>query len=120
MNAQTSVEAFLAAFAVLDLDGMMAQFAADASAFFPVEYTLERREGNAAIRDGFAGVIARARARGLEWLPLPVADVRADEWGDAALVTAHLRDERLGRRTFVLRRDGAAWRIVHLHASNAD
>jgi ketosteroid isomerase-like protein len=120
MNAQTSVEAFLAAFALLDLDGMLAHFAGDASAFFPVEHAPERLEGRAAIRDGFAGVIVRARARGIVQLPLAVADLRAAEWGDAALVTAHLRDERLGRRTFVLRRDGAAWRIVHLHASNAD
>jgi len=35
------------------------------------------------------------------------------------LVTFELRNsERLGRRTLVFRRDGATWRIVHLHASN--
>ena len=39
-------------------------------------------------------------------------------FGDAALATFHLpRDTALGRRTLVLRRTGAGWKIVHLHAS---
>lgn len=118
MNAQTTVEQFLAAFARMDLDAMLGCFDANATSFFPVEHRAERLANRDAIRDGFARVIERARARGLERMNLPVSDVLCETWGDAALVTCHLRDARLGRRTFVLRRTADGWRIVHLHASN--
>ena len=118
MNAQTTVTTFLAAFERMDLDAMMQYFDADATSFFPAEYYMERREDRDAIRVGFARVIERARARGIARIDLPVSDISVQEWGGAALVTCHLRDARLGRRTFVLRRFGSAWRIVHLHASN--
>lgn len=39
--------------------------------------------------------------------------------GDLAVVTFHL-DDRAGfvnRRSLVLRKEGAGWKIVHLHAS---
>jgi len=44
--------------------------------------------------------------------------VRVEIAGDAALVTFQLRGPVLSRRTFVLRRRGGTWRIIHLHASN--
>ena len=118
MNAQTTVDSFLAAFARMDLDAMIVCFDADATSFFPTEHHAERLAGRDAIRAGFARVIERARVRGLDRIDLPVSDVQTRNWGDAALVTCHLRDARLGRRSFVLRRDGDAWRIIHLHASN--
>jgi len=102
----------------MDLDAMIACFDADATGFFPTEHHAARLDNRDAIRAAFARVIERARARGLGRIDLPMSDVRAETWGDAALVTCHLRDARLGRRTFVLRRAGAEWRIAHMHASN--
>jgi hypothetical protein len=35
------------------------------------------------------------------------------------VVTFHVRDEELCRRTFVMRRSQGHWLIEHMHASNA-
>ena len=44
-------------------------------------------------------------------------DVRVS--GDMALATFHLlTDGELGRRTFVMTREGDDWKILHVHASN--
>ena len=50
------------------------------------------------------------------------ADIDAQMYGDVAIVTAHLvrpsTAPGTSRRTFVLRKTGDRWLIVHLHASN--
>lgn len=97
---------------------MMACFAADATAFAPVNHARERLADREAIRAMFARVIAAVRATGATEIALHSADMQTQRFGDAAVMTLHLRGDHLGRRTFVLNRRGAGWRIVHMHASN--
>ena len=103
----------------LDADAIVANFAEDATFFFPDSANQPARvEGKAAIRDVFERVFAEWRKSGAT-SPMPhLDDVRAEMFGDVALVTFQIRGPVLSRRTFVLRRIGGAWRIVHLHASN--
>lgn len=115
----TVLTAFLHAFSRLDLDGMLACFAEDATAFFPLEHHLERLEGKHAINQAFAAVLAKLKASGMTTLPLAPEDLIIQEWGDTATATFHLRGSHLSRRTLVLRCQAGQWRMVHLHASNA-
>jgi len=48
------------------------------------------------------------------------ASARARQaFDDVAVVTFHIRDEDLSRRTLVLHRAERGWQIEHLHGSNA-
>jgi ketosteroid isomerase-like protein len=118
-TAQVALHSFLQAFAHFQLDEMMAWWADDATAFFPVEHQRERLSGKAAIRAAFAQLIARVRAAGMTHLAINAEDLQEQQSGDVAVISFHLRGEPLCRRSFVLRQRHDEWRIVHLHASNA-
>jgi ketosteroid isomerase-like protein len=118
-TAQSVLTTFLDAFSRVDLDGLLDCFDLEATAFLPAEHGRMRLEGKGPIGAAFAAVIARVRATGQTSLPLDVEDLLVQEWDDTAVATFHLRAGHLGRRTVVLRRQVARWRIVHLHASNA-
>jgi ketosteroid isomerase-like protein len=107
------------AFSQLQLDEMLACFADDATAFFPVEHQRLRLSGKPAIRAAFARVLAGVRAGGAIQLRLEQEDVLVQTFGELAVITFHLAGEHLSRRTFVLRRAGDRWLIVHFHGSNA-
>ncbi len=122
-GAEEAVRAFLGAFERLDADAFGAAFDDDACCFFPATPTAERVEGRAAVLARFAEVFAvarRERPGGPPFLDLRPEGLRADVVGPGvAIVTFTLRNtERIGRRTLVLVRRGAGWRILHLHASN--
>ena len=114
------VNAVVSGLAHMDADAIVANFADDATFFFPESANQPARvEGKAAIRDVFERVFAEWRKSGPSSSPVPqLSDVRSDVYGDFAVVTFHIRGPVLSRRTFILRRIGGAWRIVHLHASN--
>jgi ketosteroid isomerase-like protein len=118
-TAHAVLVTFLCAFSRLDLDAMLRCFAADATAFLPAEHQPTRLAGADAIGSALAGVIASVRATGAIGMPLDAEDVVVQEWGDTAIATFHLRKMHLSRRTIILRRQAAQWRIIHLHASNA-
>ena len=109
------LEAFLFAFSRLDLDAMLACFAPQASAFFPVEHETTRLDDKAAIRTAFAAVLAQVRATGATSLPLAAEELVVQEWDDTAIASFHLRGEHLSRRTLVLQR--AAWESGTLSTS---
>jgi ketosteroid isomerase-like protein len=115
---QLVLASFLDALSRLDPHAIRDHFTPAATAFFPGEYRHTRLDGADAIGSAFAAVAARLRATGATSLPLDAQDVLVQEWGDTAIVTFHLRDERLCRRTLVLCRHAAVWQIVHMHASN--
>jgi ketosteroid isomerase-like protein len=117
--AQMTLQNFLRAFSQLRLDGMMAHWADDATAFFPIEHHCERLAGKAAIREAFAQVIARVRATGATRMNLEAEGMQAQAYDDIAIITFHIRGEHLSRRTFVLHRADNEWRIAHFHGSNA-
>ena len=110
---------FITAFSNLDIDGMMVQFADDATAFFPIAHRSTFLDGKKAIFDAFSNVISKIRAAGLDAIRLDVEDVKIQRFGDVAVATFHIRDGDLSRRTLVLRRLHDDWLIQHLHASNA-
>jgi ketosteroid isomerase-like protein len=110
---------FLRAFSRLDLDAMLACFAPEATAFFPIEHERTRMEGREAIATAFAAVLARVRATGATSIAVEAEGLVVQQSGDTAVATFHLGGEHLGRRTVVLHRGAEGWRIVHLHASNA-
>ena len=114
------VDAVVSGLAHMDADAIVANFADDATFFFPESANRPARvEGRAAIRDVFERAFAQWRNDGAATSPVPqLSDVRTDVFGDVALVTFHIRGPVLSRRTFVLRRIGGSWKIVHLHASN--
>lgn len=118
-----ALDRFLRAFERLDWDTFRQSFADDATVFYPSAATPERHEGRAAFEARFQREFADIRA-GAPGGP-PYMELRPLDLGirvlapGVASVTFELRnDRRHARRTIVFRRDGAAWRIAHLHASN--
>jgi ketosteroid isomerase-like protein len=115
------VAAFLAAFAALDWEAFRRCFADEATVFFPSIDHPQRAAGREQIEQVFHDVFERARAgaAGPPYLDLQPRDLSIRHTGDVALVTFHLNDPGiLCRRTLILQRMAAGWRIVHLHASN--
>ena len=118
-DVRAAVNAVVSGLEHLDADATVAPFADDATVFFPDSAGVpERVEGKAAIRAVFQRFFDQLRKGGTTSMTLRAQDLRADVFGDAAIVTFHLRGAILSRRTFVLRRIGGVWRVVHLHASN--
>jgi ketosteroid isomerase-like protein len=117
-----ALRAFLDAFENLEWDAFRSSFAGDACVFFPSARTPGRFCGTQAIEARFRQVFDEERraAPGPPYLRLRPEELVVQALGeDVAVVTFHLRNgQRLARRTIVFRRDGSAWRIVHLHGSN--
>jgi len=112
-----TVQTFIAANERADLPLMMSTFADDATVFMPGE-PAQRISGSAAIRDAFTALFAARRGP----IVITPADINVQMYGDVAIVTAHLvrpsTAPGTSRRSFVLRKIGDRWLIVHLHASN--
>ena len=118
-DVRAAVDAVVSGLEHLDAGATVAPFADDATVFFPDSAGEPARvEGKAAIRAIFERFFEQVRKSGTTSMTLHAADVRVDVAGDAAVVTFHLRGGILSRRTFVLRRIGGTWRVIHLHASN--
>lgn len=110
---------FLHAFSNLRLGEMMVFFSDDATAFFPIRHQSLRLVGKEAIGEAFARVLERVRASGATQIRLDAEDVQVQALDDVAVVTFHIRDDDLSRRTLVLQRASGRWWIEHMHASNA-
>lgn len=118
-DIQETLDRFLGAFSNLQLDEMVNCFTEDATAFFPIAHHHTRIEGREAIREVFSRVLGKISASGATGITLEPEDLHVEILGDAAIVTFHIRDNVLNRRTLLLRKDGDNWGIEHLHASNA-
>jgi len=98
----------------LDEARIVAAFAEDATAFFPV-VKAERVDGGEAIAVIFHQYIAGSTKK----TNIVPEQLRVDQRGDTAVVTFNVHNpSAVSRRTFVWRWERGAWRIVHLHASN--
>jgi ketosteroid isomerase-like protein len=122
-RVETVVREFLHAFENLDMPRFIAFFSEDATVFYPMPEPPLRFEGVTAIREQFGRVFASIRKTAVSGPPyhhLRPEDLHIQLIGsDGAIVSFHLRNtERIARRTLVLRKNGEAWQIVHLHASN--
>lgn len=114
-SPRVPVDAFLQALNTGD-ENIGELFTDDATVFFPMNDRPLRANGRAEIASTFAALFAMPGYRG--GLPAP-QDLQVQLLGDAALVTFQNTSPNVtSRRTFVLRREGGAWKIVHLHGSN--
>ncbi len=127
IDAEAEVRAalalFLAAFENLDWDRFRLCFDNDATVFFPSPTPPDRSDGRAEFEARFTDVFAQIRKAAPSGPPfqrLAPEDLHVEVLGaEAAVATFHLRNaERLARRTVVMGKRGATWRIVHLHATN--
>jgi ketosteroid isomerase-like protein len=112
-----TIDAFLAA---LDTgDPKIAElFTADATVFFPMNDRPLRANGREEIAAAFTSLFAMPGYQKGRGMPRP-EELRVQRIGEAALVTFQTTNPNVtSRRTFVLRRDGGRWLIVHLHGSN--
>jgi ketosteroid isomerase-like protein len=120
-EVESALAEFVAAFNDLDWERFRACFAPDATVFFPARpFPTGRATSWKEVAVGFAPFFAnlRATALGPPYQQIAPRDLLIQPLGDAALVTFHLpRETALGRRTLVLRKTEAGWKIVHLHAS---
>ena len=114
------LETFIRSFDNLDWETFRQSFSDDATVFYPRAIP-ERANGRAEFEKNFKVVFAQIRNG--KAAP-PYMDIRPRSmttalFGNIAIVTFHL-DDRVGvvnRRTIVLVRTAAGWKIVHLHAS---
>jgi quinol monooxygenase YgiN/ketosteroid isomerase-like protein len=122
-DARAALALFLAAFENLEWDRFRQCFDDAATVFFPAPTAADRSSGRVAFEARFTEVfteIRRAAPAGPPFQRLTPEDLHVEMLGaEAAVATFHLRNaQRLARRTVVLRKRAAGWRIVHLHATN--
>jgi ketosteroid isomerase-like protein len=112
-TVEQALTTFIDAFNDLDRGRMAACFLDDASVFFPwgghreVSFWAEPFDA------------WRVERTGPPYLNIQPKDLQIQRLGDAAIVTFHLEHDpnTLARRTIVLCRTPAGWKIAHLHAS---
>jgi len=119
-QVRQTVAKFVRAFDNLDWDGFRYAFADDATVFYPRAFP-ERASGRPEFESGFRAVFEQIRhgKSAPPYMDLQPKDMKVQMFGDVAIVTFHL-DDRAGfvnRRTIVLGKSGAGWKIAHLHAS---
>ena len=116
-SALATVQTFIKANETRDLELTVSTFADDATVFFPGD-PQTRVSGKENIRQVFAALFQQRTGV----IAIKPTDVAVQLFGDMAIVTAHLERPATApgtsRRTFVVRRTGDRWLIVHLHASN--
>ena len=126
-TAQTDVERvirdFLVAFSNRDFAVFVPYFSQDATVFFPPSTAapLGRVQGRSEIERTFKTIFDAYPPRP-DRPPTPIApqDLLIQELDGYAIVTFQLgSDTARQRRTFVLRRVGQEWKIVHMHGSAA-
>lgn len=121
-GAIETVKEFVAANELADLARILDTFDDEATVFFPGGQP-QRASGKAEIRAAFAQIFKRRTGP----ISIKVRDIEVQSFDEVAVVTAHLaalpsdlvlEPTVFPRRTFVLRRAGERWLIVHHHASN--
>jgi len=129
-SAEAALRAFLHAFENDDLPTMEASFAPDATGFNPVVAsakgsgpldfeTLRRKPGMPPAMRALVESSLKT-GDGPPYRKLDPKDLLVQTDGQMALCTFHLEaPTNLARRTIVLIRRAGAWKILHIHASNA-
>jgi ketosteroid isomerase-like protein len=93
-------------------------FANDATVFFPMNDRPLRANGREEIAAAFAALFGMAGYQKGRGMP-PPEELREQCFGETAVVTFQTTNPNVtSRRTFVLRREGGGWKIIHLHGSN--
>jgi ketosteroid isomerase-like protein len=121
-DIEQTIERFLVPFSNRDIPAFAEFFVEDATMFFPsAAGPANRVEGKIGIGQQFKELYKRVGPpRGAGGTIRP-QDLKVQRFDGFAVVTFHLgTDTARGRRTFVLRRDGSDWKIVHVHVSQAN
>jgi hypothetical protein len=113
---------FLQAFDSLNWDGFASHLSENVDAYWPRSDTADRLRNRQEVEARFHALFDTVRASrpGPPYLHLAAAHLNVRVFDDVGLVTFERSDvpDTLAWRTIVLHREGDAWRIVHLHASN--
>ncbi len=123
-EVRAAVDGFVHAFEALDWPAFRACFAEGATVFHPAPPHVLRTDSPESFERAWAAVFERIRRDSGRTAPpfftLAPKDVRIQVLSEkVALVTFHLPEgQTLGRRTLILEKLGAGWKIVHIHASN--
>ncbi|HEY0144203.1 MAG TPA: nuclear transport factor 2 family protein [Thermoanaerobaculia bacterium] len=116
-EVRTAMNGFLEALNALDAGAINAHFAPDATAFFPVVAS-ERVNGKEAISEIFRTYVTETR-KNVQRTNIVAEEMRIERSGDLAVASFQVHNpSAVSRRSFVLRREGGRWLIVHMHASN--
>ena len=111
---------FIQAFDNLDWEKFRSFFADDATVFYPREFP-RRAKGREEFEKYFQKVFDRIRAGRTQgpYMDIQPRDLELQVTGDVTIATFHLDDRPgfLNRRTIVLQKREAVWKIIHLHAS---
>lgn len=111
---------FVYAFDNLDWDAFRLAFDDNATVFYPRAFP-ERANGRAEFEKTFKIVFQQIRGgkTAAPYLDIQPKDMKVQMFGDCAIATFHLDDRPglLNRRTIILTKTNAGWKIVHLHAS---
>jgi ketosteroid isomerase-like protein len=111
---------FVDAFDNLDWETFRLAFDDDATVFYPRAFP-ERANGRAELEKTFKVVFQQIRSgkTTAPYMDIQPKDMKLQMFGDFAIATFHLDDRAgfLNRRTIVLTKTKAGWKIVHLHAS---
>lgn len=111
---------FITAFDNLDWEKFRNAFTDDATVFYPRERA-NRANGRMEVEEQFKRVFEQIRAGRSKgpYMDIQPRQLSMQVMGDLALVTFHLDDRPgfINRRTLVLRKTVAGWKIAHLHAS---
>lgn len=121
---QSEIRSFLAefitAFDNLEWEKFRNAFVDDATVFYPRDRA-NRANGRNEFEEHFKQVFEQIRAGRSKgpYMDLQPRELRIQILGDVAIVTFHLGDRPgfINRRTLVLRKTTAGWKIAHLHAS---
>ena len=122
---EQAISRFVTALNNLDWPAFRACFSTSPTGFFPFPQIARRVEG-AEFDKAWQFIFDRGRKQAAgegktspPFLDIKLKDIRIDRLtNEVAVVTFHLGAEpRLNRRTFILQRFPAGWKIVHVHAS---
>ncbi len=111
---------FVYAFDNLDWEAFCLAFDHNATVFCPRAFP-EPANGRAEFEKTFKVVFQQIRGgkTAAPHMDIQPKDMKVQMFGNCAIATLHLDDRPglLGRRTIVLTKTKAGWKIVHLHAS---
>jgi ketosteroid isomerase-like protein len=120
LEVRDALAKFVYAFDNLDWESFRLAFDDDATVFYPRAFP-ERANGRAEFEKTFKVVfeqIRNGRTIG-PYMDIKPRDLKIQLFGNVAIATFYLDDRAgiLNRRTVVLKKAKAGWKIVHLHAS---
>jgi ketosteroid isomerase-like protein len=119
-EVRAALARFIHAFDNLDWKTFRLAFDDDATVFYPRVYPA-RANGRSEFEKSFKQVFEQIRngQMAAPYMDIQPKDLHLQLLGNVAIVTFHLDDRAgfLNRRTIVLNKTMAGWKIVHLHAS---